>query len=320
MRSLTTVLTVTTALAGFSASTASAHPAPVRAHRAVTRHHVAAKRCPVRRAHGRQDKRNCRTALRARLASIARSGSRGPTTHPGVVLNASFNCDCISKTMFPYQSFVGHHVTVVPDPLGGTQNVLKFAVPDSDRPYQGASSPRADIETSPSFKPGDDDYIAVHTLVPTTMPAVDTNKAWFELAEIYGQPYNGSPPVSVALSDWNENGQNHFIMNQDASHGYQRAWTGPAATDGKWHTIIFHVHFATDNSGSVQIYFDGQLQTMTNGTTTLHEATLDPGVNWDGTHGNFLNIQSYRSPGSFPGTVTNYMGAPKIGTTLASVA
>jgi hypothetical protein len=108
------------------------------------------------------------------------------------------------------------------------------------------------------------------------------------------------------------------MMNQDAHHNYRRAWTGPAATDDGWHTIIFHVKFETDNSGFVQIYFDGKLQKFTNGSTILHEATLDPGITWDGS-ANYLDIQSYRSAGSFPGTVTTYMGAPRIGPTLASV-
>jgi hypothetical protein len=210
-------------------------------------------------------------------------------------------------------------VSVVPDPLGGGQSVLKFSVANGDLPYAGDVDPRADVETAPSFVPGDDDYIAVRVMVPTTMPAVDTNSSWFQLAEVYGKPYGGSPPVSVALSDFDESGVNHFEMDQDATNGYARAWTGPASDDGQWHTIIFHVNFETNNTGSVQIYFDGQLQTLTNGTTTLHEATLDPGINWDGTDGNFLDLQSYRNPGSFPGTITTYEGAPQIGTTLASV-
>lgn len=235
------------------------------------------------------------------------------------LLNASFSCKCISKTAFPYTSFVSHHVSVVPDPLGSRQNVLKFSVANGDLPYAGDVDPRADVETAPTLKPGDNDYIAVRVLVPTSMPAVNTNTAWFQLAEVYGKPYGGSPPIGLDLSDFHENGVNHFMMNQDANHGYARAWTGPAANDGKWHTIIYHVNFETNNTGSVQIYFDGQLQTLTNGTTTLHEATLDPGVNWDGKDGNFLDIQSYRSPGSLPGTVTTYEAAPKIGTTLASV-
>jgi hypothetical protein len=143
--------------------------------------------------------------------------------------------------------------------MGGTQSVLKFAVANGDMPYAGDLDPRADVETAPTFKPGDDDYFAVRVLVPTTMPAVNTDTAWFELAEVYGKPYGGSPPISLNLSDYGENGVNHFMMNQDATNGYARAWTGPAANDGKWHTIIYHVNFETNNTGSVQIYFDGQL-------------------------------------------------------------
>jgi Polysaccharide lyase len=255
-----------------------------------------------------------RLAVKAPVAPAAGQASAG-----NVLLHGSFACGCISPKLFPYQSFTPGHVTVASDPLGGSQKVLKFAVADSDRPYAGATHPRGDVESAPMFKPGDDDYIAVRMLVPTTMAPVDTESDWFQLAEIYGQPYGGSPTVSVALSDFGENGQNHFVMNQDATHGYKRAWTGPAATDGLWHTVIFHVNFETNNTGFVQIYFDGKLQTLANGTTTLNETTLDAGINWDGKDGNFLDLQSYRSSGSFPGTVTSYMGAPMIGTTLASV-
>jgi hypothetical protein len=254
-----------------------------------------------------------------RTTNHARRHAGAKTSSVSPLLNASFSCKCISKSAFPYTSFVSHHVSVVPDPTGSGQNVLKFSVANGDLPYAGDVDPRADIETAPTFKPGDSDYVAVRVMVPTTMPAVNTNNSWFQLAELYGKPYGGSPPVSVDLSDFHENGVNHFIMDQDATNGYARAWTGPASNDGQWHTIIFHVNFETNNTGSVQIYFDGQLQTLTNGTTTLHEATLDPGVNWDGKDGNFLDLQSYRSPGAFPGTVTTYEAAPKIGTTLASV-
>lgn len=250
--------------------------------------------------------------------SVRGSGS-GSSPGGGSLWNGSLACSCISSQIFPYQSFVSGHAAVVPDPVTGRQNVLKFAVSDRDRPYSGDTNPRADIESPRIFKPGDDEYVSVPVLVPTSTPAVDTNTAWFSLAEIYGPPFGGSPTVSVALSDWHENGQNHFIMNQDARYGWRRAWTGPASNDGRWHTITFHVNFEPNDSGFVQIYFDGQPQTFANGTTTLHEPTLDPGVNWDGRDGNFLDLQSYRSAGSFPGTVTTYEGTPRIGPSLASV-
>lgn len=166
------------------------------------------------------------------------------------------------------------------------------------------------------FKPGADAYISVPVLVPTDTPAIGT---WSGLAQVYGPPYAGSPPVSFGINDIGQNGQNHFAMNQNATYGYKRVWIGPASNDGRWHTITFHVNFETNDSGFVQIWFDGQSQTFTDGTTTLHEATLDPGVTWDGIHPNFLDIQSYRAAGTVPGTLTTYAGAPKIGPTLSSV-
>jgi Polysaccharide lyase len=260
------------------------------------------------------------SAESAAVCATPAGAATSPTAPTGnLLLNSSFSCGCISSTMFPFTSFTPGHTSVVADPDGSGQNVLKFAVADSDRPYAGAENPRSDVETAPIFKPGDDDYFAIPMMIPVGTPAVDTNSAFFQMAEVYGQPYGGSPTVSVALSNFGENGVNHFMMNQDATNGYKRAWTGPASNDGLWHTIIFHVNFETNNTGFVQIYFDGKLQTLANGTTTLNETTLDAGINWDGTDGNFLDIQQYRSAGSFPGTVTTYGGAPKIGTTLASV-
>jgi Polysaccharide lyase len=235
-----------------------------------------------------------------------------------VISAHALSCGCISRKLFPYQSYTPGAVSVVRDPHGSGQQVLKFAVANTDRPYPGATNPRADIETPGLFMPGDEDYIAIPVLVPRSTPPVRSNDAWFNLAEIYGSPWNGSPAVSLGLSDYRHRRHNHFMMNQDAHHHYHRAWTGPAATDDGWHTIIFHVKFEPNNTGFVQIYFDGKLQKFTNHSTTLHEATLDPGITWDGS-ANYLDIQSYRSAGSFPGTVTTYMGAPRIGRTLASV-
>ncbi len=276
------------------------------------------RRAPRKRVHRQAARRHAvkTAATRKRLTRTRLRKASSAAFRP--LFDGSFACDCIKRSLFPVASFVPGHVSVVPDPLGSGQNVLKFAVANSDRPYVGAENPRADIETPRYFKPGDDDYISVPLLVPADTPSVDPMTSFFELAEIYGPPYGGSPPVGVTISDWGTHGVNHFQMTQDGNHGHKLAWTGPAV-DGKWHTVTFHVKFETNDTGSVQIYFDGQLQTLANGSTTLNEATLDPGVNWDGSDGNFLNVQSYRSAGSFPGTMTTYAGTPRIGTTLASV-
>jgi hypothetical protein len=79
------------------------------------------------------------------------------------------------------------------------------------------------------------------------------------------------------------------------------------------------VHFATDNTGFVQIWYDGAQQKFSNGSTQLNYITLQSGINWDGTHGNFLDINQYRVAGGFPGTVTTYHGAPAFGTSLQAV-
>lgn len=218
-----------------------------------------------------------------------------------------------SSALYPLQSYVAGHATVVADPLGSGQKVLDLAVADSDRPYTGAVNPRADFESPKMFTPGSDAYIAIPTLLPSGFPVIDWHKGWMQVAELYGQPYGGSPPIGIGLTNYGT-GINHYQLSDHASKVW---WQGPSIVGG-WHTVTLHVHFATDNTGSVELWYDGAQQKFTNGATKLNYPTLLAGVNWDGTHGNFLNINNYRSAGSWPGTVTLFHGAPTVATTLAA--
>jgi hypothetical protein len=220
----------------------------------------------------------------------------------------------IDPALYPYSNFVSGHVQVVADPLGSGQKVLQFAINDSDRPYSGATNPRGDVESPHMFHPGNDVFVSIPVLVPTAVPSASAG--WFQVAEVYGQPYGGSPTMGIDLSA-DSSGLNHIVLARDVTHNDQ-PWVGPAL-DGKWHTVILHVHFATDNTGFVQIWYDGTQQKFTDGTTQLNYITLQSGINWDGTDGNFLNINEYRQAGAFPGTVTIYHGAPAVGTTLSAV-
>ena len=80
-----------------------------------------------------------------------------------------------------------------------------------------------------------------------------------------------------------------------------------------------HTKMATDNTGFVQLWFDGQQQTFTNGSPTINYPTLAAGINWDGRTPNVLNVNQYRRASAYPGTVVTYQAAAKIGTTLAAV-
>ena len=219
----------------------------------------------------------------------------------------------LSSAVYPLQSYVAGHAKVVSDPLGSGQKVLELAVADSDRPYSGASNPRADFESPGLFKPGSDAYVAIPLLIPSGFPVIDWHKGWYQVAELYGRPYGGSPPVGIGLTNY-ATGVNHLQL---VDHYGKVWWQGPSL-DGRWHTLTLHVHFATDNTGSVELWYDGVAQKLINGTTKVNYPTLLSGVNWDGTDANFLNINSYRSAGSWPGTLTLFHAAPTVATTLAA--
>lgn len=127
----------------------------------------------------------------------------------------------------------------------------------------------------------------------------------------------GSPPIGIDLFP-GAGGRPVVSLQRGASFGYDRPWTGPTLDTG-WHTIYLHTVMAPDNTGSVQVWFDGQPQTFSNGAQTINYPTLASGVNWDGHTANILNVNQYRSAGAYPGTVVTYQAAAKVGTTLAAV-
>lgn len=237
-----------------------------------------------------------------------------PPTEGEVTFYGSFETGKIEPNLYPYTAFEPGHVKVVPDPLGSGQKVLEFAINDSDlHTYSGSPNPRGDVETAKKWKPGDDVFIAIRPLVPLAVPAA--SKGWLQIAEVYGPPYGGSPTIGIDLA---YSGGNRFCLARDSSHGYDEPWVGPLL-DGKWHTIVLHVKFALDNTGFVELWYDGVQQKFNNGATKLNYATLRSGLNWDGNTGNFLDINQYRQHEKYPGTVVTYHKPPTFGTSFAAV-
>jgi hypothetical protein len=114
-------------------------------------------------------------------------------------------------------------------------------------------------------------------------------------------------------------GKNHLVFGGRVN-GVDRLslWHSPPV-EANWHTLSLRVRLAADTSGLVQLWYDGHPQTFLNGSQTLRYQTLIPGSTYDGVHGNFLDINSYRPTDSIQGTVTLFHRAPAIGVTLAAV-
>eukprot|EP01113_Clastostelium_recurvatum_P050807 TRINITY_DN970_c0_g1_i3.p1 TRINITY_DN970_c0_g1~~TRINITY_DN970_c0_g1_i3.p1 ORF type:complete len:277 (-),score=74.25 TRINITY_DN970_c0_g1_i3:75-905(-) len=191
----------------------------------------------------------------------------------------------------------------------------KFTVNDADTHAKCSAvpteNPRAQLVSKKDLFPnGVEYYIAVSVLFPPGFPQPTD---WFQVVELYGPPFDGSPSMAIDLCHGNK-----LCFNRDASHNYDSIWISTPIVYGQWRDIVLHVKFSTDpNVGFVGVYDGGKQQTMSNGQALVHYQTLAKS-NWDGQPNN-LFLNQYRSSDSKLGTVTLYHDAVKVGTTLDAV-
>ena len=183
---------------------------------------------------------------------------------------------------------------------------------------------------------------------------------WMQMMEIYGAPYGGPAPVNLALLGANASPHPNQFIFQAPYHGITSTnsgavWRSPTFTTAPtgWTAFVWHVHMSTCGGttpctggqlpGFVELWYNGVQQRFYDGSTRINYATLNR-TNWCaagmGPNCGFdiLFLQQYR--GQYPsyatgstggtgvyaptlpsnGTVTNYFGDTKIGTTYAAVA
>jgi Polysaccharide lyase len=175
-----------------------------------------------------------------------------------------------------------------------------------------SANPAAAVDSPDLFYDGDEDYIGFSTYLPANFPYVPH---WFQLAEIYGRPFAGSPPIGIDIEG------NRLGLWRNQSTGYDNPWSVALQT-GTWLDMVLHVKFSSDPTvGFIEIWLNGAPQTFANGRQRLYMATLVPGVNWDGAAGgNSLDLDQYRSILDPLGPLTIYHAAAAIGHSFAAVA
>jgi len=126
----------------------------------------------------------------------------------------------------------------------------------------------------------------------------------------YGPPGQGAPLVLRTVND----GNLHLQNNVNGTN--VNFWTTKFPL-GIWSKFVVEVHLATDNTGWVQLWYNGVPQTFINGKTRFNCPT------WDAKKGSFVEFKwgVYRS-GSMngKGAASTYMSGAKIGVTYADVA
>lgn len=237
-----------------------------------------------------------------------------PPPDPGNrIFYDGFESDSLDQ--WGYQACPGG-VTIVDSPTRKGNGAAKFTVSDGDTNSRcddvPTHNPRAQLVSDGMFGDGDEYYIAHSIYFPSDFP--DDPNGWFQIAELYGPPFGGSPSMGIDVCG------SSICFSRDESHGYDSIWESPRVTKGEWHDLVYHVKFSTDASeGFVEIWYDGVKQTMKNGEERVYYQTLRPGLNWNGTPNSFF-LNQYRQAGQGLGTVTLYHDEAAVGTTYESVA
>jgi Polysaccharide lyase/PKD domain len=224
----------------------------------------------------------------------------------------------ISKTEYPKQIFLAGHITAVADPTSSV-GVAKYSMGPADEPYAETYASRGDLLTPNLYTNGSTSFTSIPVKIPAGLPPIhNTASSFFQFAEAKDTAAS-APGWGLGLFADSSGKDHYFFGGTNALGSYGQLWLGPVV-DGAWHTFTVDAKYSTTTNGFVSLYMDGKLQTFNLGPNA--GKTVTPGfvTITDGASAWPLDINSYRSDGTIPGTFTLYHGAPEIGPTLASVS
>lgn len=130
----------------------------------------------------------------------------------------------------------------------------------------------------------------------------------------HGDPFSGSP--SFQLDCGGSGTQGRLAMRRGVTGTDVTIWldTGLPPRDA-WMDFTYRIKWSYGSDGFFEMYRNGNILTLTNGTTRWNGATLKS----DMTNGVNFYCANYRNAGSVPGFVTYYFDAVKVGNTFAIV-
>jgi hypothetical protein len=194
-----------------------------------------------------------------------------------------------------------------------------YTVLDTDvSPCTSTSNPRASGYKEKIFHPGDEIWERFSVYIPNGFPSVPH---FMMFQEDYGAPFKSPPPNGVWLQNFDGTGNKFYITgNYDAATKTNvRVWSAKIVY-GVCHDFVVHTRSATDKSGWLEVWFDGQQVTFSNGSTRLsNQQTMLTGA----TSANFSMMQ-YRSASMFPVSqypngLSIYFDELQVGTSRSSV-
>ncbi len=200
---------------------------------------------------------------------------------------------------------------IVDDPLTRAgRSSAKFTVHKDDvNPLTYSENPRAQLNKNNLFCSGDDRYVGFSLFFPADRFPATLGQNWMILNSFgFGPPY-GDAVESTSLSLWED--RIRF------RHNSQTIWERPYVR-GRWVDFVVHIKFSTDPGvGFMELWVDGQKQTLANGQTIRYYQTYDPDLTACGN----MQPTQYRGSG-FTGMdpVVLHQDEIKVGTSYEAVA
>jgi hypothetical protein len=124
-----------------------------------------------------------------------------------------------------------------------------------------SSTARSQLDGGPyNHQPGKVTYTKWSTFLPTNYPAT---KSWLVFFQFHGEPYSGSPPVSMNIDS-----AGRAIMELHTDGGSKKIpWVGSAAmAKGVWTDFVIGQRSEKSTAGWVELYVNGVQQPLKTGS------------------------------------------------------
>ena len=221
-------------------------------------------------------------------------GTSGPQVAPWKEADANSATSSFGGSFHLGQD-VGDTAQVVSDPTGLPRSVTKLTTDPASATTSTAL--RMQLTGQNTLANGDEVWLLNEFYVPADFPVIPPDPdGWLTLTSVYGNPGQGSGPNGIELH--NVSGQNRLGWQLNHSP-WTWLWNGPALTPGRWHVLVRHMKMSPDPAvGYMELYYAErgqplQPQTLAGGATRRYYATLESGVNWDGSTPNSTRISLY---------------------------
>jgi Polysaccharide lyase/PKD domain len=106
------------------------------------------------------------------------------------------------------------------------------------------------------------------------LPPGFTAQSWFMFQQWHGQGGQGNAALGFMV---HPSTQRLYLSHGGGGYRY---WTGPVVQPDRWYDLLLHIKFSDDPSiGFVELWLDGTMQTMANGSQRRYGPTSEPCLN-----------------------------------------